>query len=381
MGDIAVEILLGISFGLLVGVLPAIALGVLHATVAYVADRALPASVVASLALALVAVSGYYADVLALETGMVARNAVVFVVGVLLSVFAASQGERLARTLPRNVGVAVRPERTLSEDAIDAVDGLGQVTVRPAGRVRDLEGHPPLSPTLRTQIADDSWRLPADLPLSALASRLEATLITQYGIEAASVEMDPRGRATIAAAPPSNTISSRLEADHRAVSVRVVAPTELAPGDSVVVHTGDESADGTVLAVGTDLDDTVRERAADGGETRITVDVPVESAGEILSADRVRVVAVSDEATSAFEAFRALSQAGASVRKVLVGERDTADLGDDVSVLAVEASDGGWQFTPERDVMKPGRTAFVTGTTGSDALRRFEGARKGGDGS
>ncbi|QSG12879.1 TrkA, K+ transport system, NAD-binding component [Halapricum desulfuricans] len=379
MGDIAVEILLGISFGLLVGVLPAIALGVLHATVAYVADRALPASVVASLALALVAVSGYYADVLALETGMVARNAVVFVVGVLLSVFAASQGERLARTLPRNVGVAVRPERTLSEDAIDAVDGLGQVTVRPAGRVRDLEGHPPLSPTLRTQIADDSWRLPADLPLSALASRLEATLITQYGLEAASVEMDPRGRATIAAAPPSNTISSRLEADHRAVSVRVVAPTELAPGDTVVVHTGDESVDGTVLAVGSDFDDTARERADDGGEIRITVDVPTESAGALLSADRARIVAVSDGTTSAFEAFRALSQAGASVRKVLVGEGTQLD--DDSNVLAVETPDGDWRFTPERGTLEPGLTAFVTGTTGGDALRRFGGSRQGGDGS
>ncbi|MFW6017320.1 MAG: hypothetical protein ACOCPX_00710 [Halapricum sp.] len=379
-GNIAVEILLGISFGLLVGVLPAIALGVLHATVVYLADRTCPASAITILALPLVGASASYADVVALETDVVARSGVVFVVGVLLSVFAASQGERLARALPRNVGVAVRPERTLSADAIDAVDGLGQIAVRPASRIRDLEGHPPLSPALRSQIAEDSWRFPADLPLSEIASRLEARLVTEYGLDGVSVEMDPQGRATIAAAPPSKTLTSRLDADHRAVSVSAIVPTGLSPGDTVIAHADGSSLEGTVLSIGTNPAETEHDGTAPGGETRVTLGVPTAEAGELLSRDRARVVAVSDGTTSAFEAFRALSEAGRSVRKVLVGEGDPAELDGDVDVLAVETPDGGWEFSPARESLKPGRTAFVSGTTGSDVLRRF-GATSGGDGS
>ncbi|MCU4717772.1 hypothetical protein [Halapricum hydrolyticum] len=382
MGDIAVEILLGISFGLLAGMLPAIALGVLHAIVTSVTDRGVPASGTALLALPSVGASASYADVIAFETDLAARCAVVLVVGVLLSVFAASQGERIARTLPRNVGAAVRPERTLSADAIDGIDGLGQVTVRPASRVRDLEGHPPLPPALRTRIADDSWRFPADLPLSEIASRLEATLVTEYDLEAVSVDIDPQGRATIAAAPPSKALASRLRADHRAVSVRAIAPTGLSPGDAVVVHTNGLSVDGTVLDVGAGPAETDHDGTAAGGETRITLGVPTADAGELLGVDRAHVVVTSDGTTSAFEAFRALSRAGRSVRKVLVGEGDPTELrSDDVDVLAVEALDGGWLFAPAHEALEPGRTAFVAGTTGSDVLRRFDARRHGDDGS
>jgi len=154
----------------------------------------LPASV--ALGVALAALNGYFVGVL--EPGLVRtqlpRLATGTLVVAILTVSAASQGERVASELPFGAGRPTQRNRSLAAAAIDSVDAMGQVTVRTTGRIRDMDGYQSLSPDVRQALEADAWRFPADLPLSALETRLETRLRTEYELAAVAVSIDRRVR-------------------------------------------------------------------------------------------------------------------------------------------------------------------------------------------
>lgn len=375
MFELTTAILVAVAFGVLLGVGPAVAVFGLTAGFEAV-DRPVPRTTAVIVALGLAAANGYAVGLPLRPTGIAdtARllpvTAGAFVVAA-LGLYAHSQAETVAADLPIEAARHSRRERGLSAAALESVDAAGRVAIAAGGAVRDIDGHPPLDPGLRRMLESESWRLPADLPLSELESRLEARLRTSYDLATVSASIDERGRATIAAAPPANGVSSRVPEGWRAVTVRAVVPTGLAAGDRVVARPGADAVQGRVLSVGSrphaglsrsDVRATSSEPDR-GRFERVTVAVPTADAEPLLGADRVRVVAVpgSDDAGADPDATACslLERADRSIRSVPIGELRSrlasgdvdATLGDDIAVLAARI---GWQ-DHERD----GRTATV----------------------
>ncbi len=398
MSSLPVEVLLGIYLGLLAGIVPAFVAGSLGFVVRYFTGVTLPGFGVVVLALAIASVNG---GLLALADPTILRAPrllVATLVVLMLALYAHNAGDRLGAELPRRVSFSSIRKRTLSTDVVEFVGEFGRVTVRPTGAIRDVQGYPPLSPDLRTTIAEDSWHLPADLPLSELETRLEDRLRTEYDLADVAVEIDERGRATIAAAPPSSGLSRRVPDRHRAVSVDALVPTGLARGDSVVVTAGEETVSGTVLSARTGADDEFARGDADesttddgplesppasgarpggtataGGEGRVTVAVARHRAAALLAADRARVTVLSRATSPEFDALSLLRRAGYAVRRISVRSETPVDgsswATDDVATLAVRRRGSevngrrrGWVFAPgiERP-LEPGDEAFVAG--------------------
>jgi len=392
MISLPVEVLVGISFGILIGIVPAFAIGAVGFGLAHYGDRRLPHAAVVGAALPAAAVNGYLIGVVDAGAVQVPRYAVGSLVVVILALYADSQGRALAADAPRSTELTTVRERTLSGAAIDAVDATGQVTISAAGDVRDVDGHPPLAPDVRAALESGSWRLPSDLPLSELERRLEARLRTEHDLADVSVSIDGRGRASVAAAPPSKELARRIPDGWRAVSVQATLPTGLAPGDEVAVETAAGTADGVVVgatanddrgpdegapSVPGDSDTAVHDAtgairqlgATDGGRGRLTVAVPTADAGAVLAGERGRVVVEPRGARHDFEALSLLEEAGTVVRSVFVDEgvRSALSDADGVHLLGVRGTDSDgdgpseWAFDPDGATPEAGSEAFVAG--------------------
>ncbi len=402
MAALPVEVLLGVYLGLLTGIIPALVAWSLGFLFKYFTGVSVPALAVVVLGVAIAGVNG---GLLALVDPTIStlpdseRVVVAIIVVMMMSLYAHSQGDKLATAVPRRLSLRTLRERTLSTDVVELVGGHGEVRVTPAGEVADIEGYPPLPNDVRAAIGAGEWRFPADLPLAEIERRLEDRLRTAHGLAEVAVGLDERGRATIAAAPGSHGVSSRVPPGKRAVSVDALVPTGLARGDEVTVVLDDGAVPGTVVSArsgpakaevvqpepAADEDDEpaapARRAAAttDGGEGRVTVAVSREDADRLLRAERGRVVVTSRGVRGEFQLLSLLRQAGARLRKLTVGEgaplagssladaeaRDTYG----VEVLAVRA-DGSWTVAPSGDaVLAAGAEVFVVG--GADGVERF----------
>ncbi|MFC4407280.1 potassium channel family protein [Haloarchaeobius iranensis] len=405
MASLPVEVLYGIYLGLLTGIIPALVSGSLGFLFKYVTGVTLPGLGVVVLSVAIAGVNGGLMGLLDPTVSSSPRLLVAVVVIMMLSLWAHSQGDKLGVSMPKRVTFASLRRRNISADVVDIVGGVGKVTLRPSGPVRDMEGYPPLPADLRETIAEGSWSLPADLPLAELESRLVDRLRTEYDLADAAVTLDTQGRATIAAAPPASGLSRRIPPGKRAVSVTALLPTGAARGDSVVVRTGETRVAGTLLSAksdgspapapptpdadddggvatdgGTD-DVTVPAPTAPtttGGEGRLTAAVTREQARTLLDVDRAQVAVTSRGTRREFELVSLLRRSGRRFRKVSVraeGPLDGVTIGDatirdsyDVTVLALrhppEANsvDRSWAFSPRGDAeLSAGDELFVVG--------------------
>ena len=403
MASLPVEVLLGISFGLLVGLVPAFAVGLGSFLAEYYGGYAVPGVAAVLVALPLAGANGYAVGLVSATATVeeVPRVMIAALVALLLALYANSQGSHLAAELPRDLSQATRAQRTLSAAAIEDVDGSGQVTVRASGEIRDIEGYPSLSPALRRTLKTGAWRLPADLPLSELETRLADRLRSDYELADAAVSIDARGRASVAAAPPARDLAERVPDGWRAVSFSALLPTGLSPGDEVVVDASDATVDGHVLSARTDADregpgadasdDTATVEGTGEGETRkqarsataggrgrVTVAVRTSDARAVLGEDEAAVRVTSRGTSHVFEAFSHLERAGQAVRRVRLDDASRAALADDpdLSVVGVRRTDEdgrSWQFDPDAVAVEDADEAFVVGADGSERIRELSG--------
>ena len=373
--DLPYESLFGVSYGLLAGFAPALAVGLVAVASGIVVDRSLPLPV--GLATIPVAVgtgvaAGVFEPSTALSDGY--RLGMASIVAGALGVVATSQGNRIATELPRDRAVPIVRGRPLAADAIDDIDAMGQVTIRSTGSIREFEGYPSPSPGLRTALATDAWRFPADLRLSELERRLERRLRTDYGLSKVAVAVDGRGRASIAAAPPVKGVARTLPDGTRAVTVAGLLPTGIEPGDRVAISVGDDDADdpieGEVRAIGdadpAGADDLAGDAAAaddspalspssnrhradtgfDGGRGRLTVIVETGDAGRLLEADRYRIAVLPSGGANAraVEAAALLAEAGQPITALEGLEDGDTGIDIDAAELLGVRRDGSWEF-------------------------------------
>lgn len=422
MAPLPVEVLFGIYLGVLTGIVPALIAGVMGFVFKYLTDVTVPGFGVVVLGLAIAGVNGGF---LALNDPTLRQNAsativiVAIVVVLMLTLYAHAKGDELGANFPHRISLRSIRERTLSADVVELVGSRGEVRVEVAGEVGDIEGYPSLPDAIRAGIRKGEWRLPADIPISELETRLAEKLRTEFDLAEVTVEIDERGRATVAAAPPVSGLSKRVPSGRRAVSVETLVPTGLARGDEVMVVTSEGRVEGTVLSLrsgggsklaggptstgggaaelrsdggeargasrasselrsdgGTD-DTTAKTTAssrpvATGGEGRLTVAVARSDATRLLEAEHPGVVVRSRGTRREFELLSLLRRAGRRFRRVTIrpgGPLDGATFGSanvretyGVAVLAVRHPEG-WAIAPHgSEPLTGGDEVFVVGT-------------------
>ncbi len=405
MASVPVEILLGIYLGFLTGIIPALVAWTLGFGFKYFTGVSIPGFGVVVLAVALAGVSG---GLLALADPSVTQsaNAPTLVTAILvvtaLSLYAHAKGDQLGATAPRKLSLSKLRERTLSRDLADLVAG-GQVRIDVVGDVSDMEGYPPLSDDLRTEIRDAEYTFPADLRISELEERVVERLRTEFDLGDVTVTIDERGRASVAAAPPFSGLSKRIPSGKRAVSVDALIPTGLARGDEVTLITASAQVSGTVVsAKSADLagdrrltaptapthveDDgeestprAVRAPTTTGGEGRLTVAVTRTDAEPLIKTDRARVVVEARGTRLEYELISLLRRSGARFRRFTIAAESDFDgltLGTanarathGVAILAVRKPTG-WRLTPHGTTgLRGGDEVFAVGPP--DRLETF----------
>jgi hypothetical protein len=393
MASAPVQALHGIYLGLLAGVIPALVAFGFGFLFRYVTGLSIPAFGVVVLGVALAGVNGgllAFADPTITQAANSTMLIVALLVVALLAFYTHAIGDRLGASLPRRISLQSLRERTLNADAIELVGGRNEVPVRVVGAVRDVEGYPPLPESLRADVRGLDWRFPADLSLSELETRFADRLRSEFDVQEASVSVDARGRASVAAAPPAAGVSKRTPLGKRAVSVSALLPTGVARGDEISVVTSEHRVDGTVVSAETRQPTTAATESepssADetpptattapaptttGGEGRVTVAVDRPDAETLLSADDARVVVLSRGTRREYELVGMLRRGGQRVRRLTLSDDATvagatvgeADLRETygVSVLGVRQG-GSWVVAPDDDVLfAGGNEVFVAG--------------------
>lgn len=393
-----VELLLGIYLGVLTGMFPALVSWGLGFLFKYVTGVSIPAFGVVVLALALAGINGGLLalnDPAVLQSGT--RVVVALIVVLMLALYAHAKGDAMGSTVPKRLSLKNIRERTLSSEVVELVGSRGEVRIDVVGEIIDMEGYPPLSEGLRSEIRDGDWRLPADLPLSELEARFSDRLRTELDLADVSVSIDERGRATVIAAPPLSGISKRVPAGKRAVSVEALVPTGLARGDEVVVLAGETEVRGSVIAAKSSLKSNEKLKTdggtedvlpappvaptTTGGDGRITVAVARSKASALLGVSRAKVVVRARGTRREFELISMLRRAGKRFRKLSV--KSTGDQSEEpirnstvreaygVAVLAIKRPDG-WVVAPHGDAeLRVGDELFAVGTR--ETLNEFEG--------
>jgi len=401
MATLPVEILYGIYLGVLTGLVPALIAWLLGFGFKYFTGITIPGLGVVGLG---VAIAGLNGGLLALAdpslTGSTSqlRLTIALLVVLMGTLYAHGQGDRMGAALPRRISLRELTRRTLSADVVELVGGRGQVQLSVAGEVGDVEGYPPLPAALRGSIREETWTFPADLPLVELESRVEAALRTEYDLVEVSVTLDERGRATVAAAPPTSGVSKALDPGERAVSVEALVPTGAARGDEVTVTADGGRFDARLLGVTepaaggpdappaptTDGGDPAADAppshdhptpGAVGGRARVTLAVDRATATSLFAADAVRIAVRSRGVRREFELVGLLRRTGKRFRRVTVGERSDlagGTLSDahpreahGVAVLAIR-HEGSWTVAPRGDQpVAAGDDLVVVGTTGN----------------
>lgn len=269
-------LVVGVYLGVLAGIVPAFIAFAMGFVFKYFTDVTVPGFGVVVLGAALAGISGGLMGLADPQLTASWTGITAILVILMLSLWAHAQGDKLAAATPRGLTLGALRGRRISESLANLVDAYGQVRIRPAGEVQDMEGYPPLPQELRDQITAGSWRFPADLSPTELENRLEERLVTDHDLSAATVTIDAKGRAEIAAAPVVAGLSRRLPKDCRAVSVRTLLPTGMARGDEGTLVLPDGEATGPVVSARSDEAEPEPEEPAAPAESLPGTGEPVE---------------------------------------------------------------------------------------------------------
>ena len=399
-----IDVLRGIYLGLMAGILPALVAFSFGFLFRYVTGLSIPAFGVVVLGVALAGVNGGLMAFTDTSITQHTNNVVLItalVVVLMLSLYSHGMGDKLGANLPRRLSLSKLRQQTLSSDVVELVGARGQVRPRVVGQVRDMEGYPPLTESLRESIRAVDWTFPADLALRELEERFEDRLRGEFDLQEVDVSIDDQARASVVAAPPAFGVSRRVPSGKRAVSVDAIIPTGVARGDEVTVFTSAGQIPGTVVSARSgdkapekppeppaDADaatpdggsESAKEPAAappvapttSGGYGRITVAVDRKQAEYLLDATDVTIVVMARGTRREYELVSLLRRTGQRMRRFTLpagSPLDGTTIGDanvreayGVAILAVRHEDA-WQIAPRGSAaLSSGDEVFVVGT-------------------
>lgn len=399
------ELLVGLYLGLLAGLFPAfIAFGIGFGF-KYFTDVTVPGLGVVVLGGALAGISGGLLGLL--EPGLAESWTGISAVLVILMVclWAHSQGDKLAAQTPRGLTLRGLRESRASANLAQLVDAYGQLRIRPAGEIHDLEGYPPLPEDVRQSLQAGSWRFPAKLSISEIETRLEEQLTEEHGLADVSVTLDAKGRAEIHAAPATAGLSKLIPPGTRGVTIETLLPTGMTRGDTATLKLPEGDVMGPVVSARTfeaepEAPTEAVEEAPEhdagpsqeppkqparmpttrGGEGQVTLAMPLEEAKRVLNASKAPVLIHARGEQREFEAVGLLKQHGNRFRKVTLRAGDPlagSTIGQarvratyGVAILAINRSTERIIAPPGSTQLQPGDTLIVVGQP--DRLTAFQ---------
>ena len=397
------DILIGIYLGLLAGIFPAFIAFSIGFGFKYFTNVSVPGLGVVALGGALAGISGGLMGLIDPTLTESWTGIVAILVILMFSLWAHSQGDKLAAATPRKLTLKTLRESKLSTDLVERVDSFGQVQIRPVGEIRDIDGYPPLPDDLRERLANGSWKFPANLPLADLESRLEERLVTDHELAEVNVEITKEGRAQITAAPSSAGLSRRVTPGKRAVSIQTLLPTGVSRGDTATIKLPDGDVTGPVISARTAGSDTVQTEppvaeenddtemtdadpvspkspSTTGGEGQISVELSHDAARRVIRTEFAPVLIHSHGNQPEYEAIGVLKQHGNRFRKVLI-EDGSSLVGSTIGSAQIRDSYGvailAIRRISDRIIAPRGSTELMAGDAlilvgKGDQLRTFE---------
>ncbi len=371
------ELLLGLYFGLLVGVIPALGSWAIGFGVTRWGEFEIPLPGV--LVIAFVLGGGNAGIVLAAETpglsvpgptGLAGSVVVIAALGVSAYEYGKRRAERTETAVTDQSQDAA--ER---DDSTEQQDRERSRTVQVTGDIGEIAGHPPLPATQRRRLENATFTVPGDLPPAEQEAHLARRLRTEFGLAAVEVTLNEQGEAAVAATPRFSQLSNQLaETDKHAVSVEGLIPTGVSAGDSVTVITPNAQVRATVLGAWTTEDE--RAEATDptttaGGEGRLTVAVTRTDVEPLVRAPAVKIVVQSRESPAAHRAVSRIRQGENELARMTVPQTSplagravgsiAVDEGTELAVLGLRG-ETDWEFSPagEKEV-SPGDELFLAG--------------------
>jgi len=342
VSELLTDLFVGIYLGLLAGIFPSLVAFSIGFGFKYFTDVTVPGLGVVVLGGALAGVSGGLMGLVDPSLAQSATGITAVLVILMASLWAHSQGDKLAAATPRALTLKSLRESRLSADLAERVDSYGQVRIRAIGDVHDIEGYPPLPDDIREQLAGGSWKFPPNLAFSELEGRLEERLTAEYELAEVTVTLDKQGRAQIAAAPSAAGLSRRVPPGKRAVTVDTLLPTGVARGDIVTLRLPTDTVTGPVVSArttgadgGKESESTREPEAPEdenatpstpklpkttGGEGQVTVALPVEDARQVIRTDFAPMTVHSRGKQREYEVIGVLKRHGNQFRKVTVGD-------------------------------------------------------------
>ncbi len=348
VSTLVTDIALGVYLGLLAGIFPAVVAFALGFGFRYMTGVSIPGLGVVVLAGALAGISGGLLGLVDEELAQSSAGITAFLVVLMLSLWAHSQGDKLGATVPRHLTLTGLRQAGLSTDILTRVDSYGQIRIKPVGAIGDIEGYPQLPEETRKTLREGSWKFPAALSIQELETRLAEKLLSEYDLSEVTVSINADGLAEISAAPETGGLSRRVPSGKRAASIGTLLPTGLAVGDNVRLDLASGSVTGEVVSARTGKPETESKEpeptptdvevkpdggtetetaeklphapTTDGGDGSVTVALSPEQARQVIREETAKVTVQSRGKSREYEALDVLQRDGNQFRLMTVEE-------------------------------------------------------------
>jgi hypothetical protein len=257
MYEVVTEILLGFLKGLVSGAVAFFAVCLFSVVYRYFTKEKFPSFLGIAFGLGFWGFTGGLLDIFAQPT---IGQAIQIVPVTIFAVWGVNMGDNIATKLPSRGASLLNGIR-------HGKNTYTTVKLPNEKLIFDMAAKPKVPDSLKAELSEREFTLPADLPMEDIAKRVKRRLITDWGVGDVEVELDQDGKVIhLAISAKEQGLSGLIPKGSVAIPIECrVIPSNLVPGDTVRIYfENDEVIDGTEVK-GVDENQKVITIVADSG--------------------------------------------------------------------------------------------------------------------
>jgi len=204
---------------------------------------------------------GFSGGLLAIFENPTLGHAIEILTVSILVVWGVNTGDKIAEKMPKKSAASI----------LDGIRGgkpsYTTVKLPDARLIFDMVGKPRVPDSLKAELAEREFTLPADIPLEEIIKRVKRRLITDWGIGDAELELDQDGKVIhIAISAKERGLSAAIPEGSVAIPIECkVIPSNLASGDLVKIFLENNEVIERIEVKGVDEEHRVITIVADQG--------------------------------------------------------------------------------------------------------------------